>query len=333
MEKEILNIEDQYQNVINRLVKHTNYIITIIKRKNYPYNFEKGYIKSVHKWFFSVKKRYDKTRSILLENISEKYNVIHDSNAEPIGSMNGKKKACLIGINYVGTNYVLNGCVNDVLKLRYMFMNEYNFSPEDIRLITNQYATRDTILREFTDLVQNANTGDTIFFTFSGHGTYIKDENKEEIDGRDEVIVSSDFRGIVDDELKEIVNKHLKKGVQMFVLFDNCHSGTMLDLRYQLEDGPRPRLKINNSYKETSGSVICLSGCRDNQYSVDAYIEQKYNGAMTWALVEALKSNKNGSWINVLKKVKQLLKNRQFTQVPQMTFGTNFNYNKSVFEW
>ena len=37
-----------------------------------------------------------------------------------------------------------------------------------------------------------------LFFSFSGHGLYMTDDNKEELDGNDELIVS-DYYAIFDD--------------------------------------------------------------------------------------------------------------------------------------
>ena len=61
------------------------------------------------------------------------------------------KKALLIGINYVGTQYQLNGCINDVSSMRAKLSADFGFT--DISSLTDETdvkPTRDNILSEFT---------------------------------------------------------------------------------------------------------------------------------------------------------------------------------------
>ena len=58
-------------------------------------------------------------------------------------------------------------------------------------------------------MVRNSKPGDLLFFHYSGHGSYILDKDGDEIDGCDEMIVSSDMYSITDDELKSIINDNL----------------------------------------------------------------------------------------------------------------------------
>ena len=48
----------------------------------------------------------------------------------------------------------------------------------------------------------------TLFFHYSGHGSYIKDENGDEVDGKDECLCPIDYAYsgmIIDDEIKGIL--------------------------------------------------------------------------------------------------------------------------------
>jgi hypothetical protein len=49
----------------------------------------------------------------------------------------------------------------------------------------------------------------------------------------------------------------------------------------------------NINETETTGNVIMISGCSDVQTSMDASINNKSQGAMTWAFLESFKSEKN----------------------------------------
>ena len=243
--------------------------------------------------------------------------------ASEVNNKRSTKKACLIGINYSGTESELKGCINDVHMLKDMLISKYNYNREDITLLTDQQATRQNILKEFTSLVKNAVSGDTVFFSFSGHGSYVKDINYDEIDGEDELIVGVDYFGITDDELKNILDTHLKANVNMFALFDSCHSGTILDLKYAFENSINR--VVNENYKETKGNVILLSGCRDNQVSIDAYINGSFNGALSWVFVDTVKNNPLMTWGELMKKIGEVLSLNGMTQIPQLSCGTNLD--------
>jgi hypothetical protein len=150
--------------------------------------------------------------------------------------INKNKKALLIGINYTGTSNELYGCINDTNSIKERISNQ-GFN--DITVITDltaKKATRDNILLEFRNLLMNCQAGDLLFFLYSGHGSYTIDRNGDETDGRDELIVSCDLKGVLDDELKSLIQTHLKTDVTLFALFDSCFSGSVLDLKYQFMD-------------------------------------------------------------------------------------------------
>lgn len=91
-----------------------------------------------------------------------------------------------------------------------------------------------------------------------GHGIQIKEgffERSDEVDGYDEAIVPLDYAEagyIRDDELrKELVNG-MASGVHMSVLFDCCHSGSMLDLpfKYAANDAERvAKVDVRGTFK------------------------------------------------------------------------------------
>jgi len=89
--------------------------------------------------------------------------------------------------------------------------------------------------------------------------------------------------------------------------------------------------KTHNS-TDTKGEVICLSGCKDNQVSMDAYIKGTFNGAMTWALTEVLSSKEKMSWDSCLLKLRNKLKQRGFKQLPQLTCGTKLDFANKNFD-
>ena len=245
------------------------------------------------------------------------------------------KKALLIGINYNGTSSQLNGCINDINSVSELLTTKYAFKSESITKITDETAqkpTRDVILASFAKFLASGVEGDLLFFSFSGHGSYTLDRNKDENNGNDEMIISSDLKGIVDDELKSLIQANLKKNVTLFALFDCCFSGTVLDLQYQYLDSlANDANTINNNETETIGNVIMISGCNDNQTSADAFIDKKYQGAMTWAFISVIKTlTTPPSWKELLIKMRDQLKTSEFTQLPQLSSGCFIDINKMV---
>jgi hypothetical protein len=146
------------------------------------------------------------------------------------------------------------------------------------------------------------------------------------------MIISSDLKGIVDDELKSLIQKNLKKNVTLFALFDCCFSGTVLDLQYQYLDSlENDASTVNKNETETIGNVIMISGCNDNQTSADAYLDKKYQGAMTWSFISAVsESSTKLSWKDLLIKMRDQLKTSDFTQLPQLSSGCFMDINTTV---
>jgi len=248
--------------------------------------------------------------------------------------INNNKKALLIGINYTGTPNQLYGCINDVNSIKDR-ISQQGFNNINIMTdLTNKLATKDNILSEFKNLLANAVEGDLLLFFFSGHGSYIFDKNGDENTGYDQLIIPCDLKIILDDELKKMIEIYLKKDVTLVAIFDSCFSGSVLDLRYQYMDSLNyDNFSENTKQLETSGNVIMISGCTDYQTSVDSVFNNKPNGALTWSLLECLKQNfkSNSSWRELIKNMRSLLKEKKYSQIPQLSCGSYVDIDKKVF--
>jgi len=247
-------------------------------------------------------------------------------------STNKTKKALLIGINYTGTKDELKGCINDANSIKERISNKGFNNIILLTDLTSKKATKANILEEFKNLLANSQEGDLLFFLYSGHGTYLIDKNNDETTGYDQCIVPCDLNIIVDDELKTLIQTYLKTNVTLFAMFDSCFSGTVFDLKYQYMDSLNyDNYSENTKELETNGNVFMISGCTDYQTSADAFINNKANGAMTWSFLEALKQNPNCSWRELVKKMRDLLKTSQISQIPQFSSGTFENIDEQVF--
>ncbi len=246
--------------------------------------------------------------------------------------INKNKKALLIGINYTGTPNELYGCINDTTLVKERISKNGFTSVNVLTDLTSKKATRDNILAELKSLLINSQSGDLLFLLYSGHGSYTIDRNNDEIDGRDELILPCDLKVILDDELKSIIQTNLKSGVTLFAMFDSCFSGTVLDLRYQYMDSLNyDNYRENSKTLETLGNVFMISGCNDKQTSMDSVFNNQANGAMTWSLLESLKQKPNCSWRELIKKMRDLLKEYNYQQIPQFSSGTFADIDKPVF--
>jgi hypothetical protein len=251
------------------------------------------------------------------------------------------KKCLMIGINYKETKFELNGCINDCDNLKKYLINNTYFNEDEVIQMTDEkkdyfYPTKTNILYQLRKLVtfarQNINKLIFLFVSYSGHGTYVKDTNGDELDGKDEAIcpIDCDTKGyITDDVLREVLINNLPANVRLTVLIDACHSGTMLDLKYNyLLDKNNTQISKKKSIASKC-QVVMISGCRDDQTSSDAYLQNKlekkyeYQGAMTSAFLNSYKDNI--SYKILINNMRKWLKENNFEQVPQLSSGKSIN--------
>lgn len=235
-----------------------------------------------------------------------------------------RKRALLFACNYAGSDCPLNGCVNDVKHLSALLTDRFGFAKDKVALYadddirTRTRCTKVGMLAALHRLAQLSWTEqlDGVWIHFSGHGTYSPDTANEETDGQDECICPCDFDLISDDELATILTKFNPKTV-INACFDCCHSGTICDLPWRyIENGTCSESKLAFKSK-----IFVLSGCQDNQTSADAYLDGKYQGAMTAALIAVINKCPTGTpltWLSTLRQMRAWLVQSVFDQVPQL---------------
>eukprot|EP00448_Togula_jolla_P005760 CAMPEP_0170603950 /NCGR_PEP_ID=MMETSP0224-20130122/19173_1 /TAXON_ID=285029 /ORGANISM="Togula jolla, Strain CCCM 725" /LENGTH=469 /DNA_ID=CAMNT_0010928841 /DNA_START=50 /DNA_END=1459 /DNA_ORIENTATION=+ len=248
----------------------------------------------------------------------------------------GRKRALLVGINYFGTRAELRGCINDVRRMQQLLTNMYGFetSPDCMRVLTDegrnpsQQPTRSNIIQALRWLVQGAQPGDVLFFHFSGHGAQQEDPSCTEEDCCDETICPVDFQSagmIVDDEIFDIIVGPLPSGVKLTAVMDCCHSGTGLDLPFELRSGT---WKEEDNPCHSAGDVLLISGCQDEQTSSDGGGYGRPQGAMTSALCSTIERNPVQNHTQLLQSLRAELRRGGFDQVPSLTASQPFDATK-----
>jgi len=210
------------------------------------------------------------------------------------------KQALLIGINYTSDNNArLFGCVNDIVAMKNMLLDAYAYSGDNITLLRddeedkNVLPTRNNILHHLRSIAEKSENLSELWIHYSGHGSYVQDNNNDENDKHDEVIVPCDYKEngfIIDDELRSILNT---MKCLVYITMDCCHAGSLWDLPYTF---PIRNNRIYRGLENRSGlknrNVYMLSASRDNQTAADYFnFEAKLPmGSFTMGIMECLRN-------------------------------------------
>jgi hypothetical protein len=263
--------------------------------------------------------------------------------------------ALCIGINnYPGTENDLAGCVNDaddwagVLAKRGFVVQ---------RMVDRQ-ATGKAMRSAIRELAARAAAGDLIVVQYSGHGSFVPDEDGDEPDGTDECICPHDVarRGpITDDELFELYSAR-RPGVKLLMISDSCNSGTVARFARTAtppatrgKNPPRRRVRflppatflskreaakfgmrraVRRSSPPGRNAGLLMAGCQDTEYSYDDYFRGRPNGVFTFVALRALASLPNSAtYQDWYKAIRRVLPSQQYPQTPNL-YGT-----KAMKQW
>ena len=253
-------------------------------------------------------------------------------------SVTPQKVALLVGCNYPGSSAELHGCHNDVDNVASVLCNKFGFDTANITIMKDDIEcklqpTRQNIMQQLANMILSG--ARQMYFHYSGHGTYVTDTSGDESDGRDECLVPCDYMTnglIVDDQLHAIC-RLLQSHQRLFCVLDCCHSGTGLDLGWNVARRMNGRTTwiADRNAKIMPGHVVMLSGCQDNQTSADAWINRESQGAMTWAFLEMCNSaNSIPSLEYAISTIRRLLKKSRYTQYPNMSGGNAYSMKTQI---
>jgi hypothetical protein len=170
-------------------------------------------------------------------------------------------RVLLIGNNYCGTPNELAGCAQDIDRAKAWFtantpagyaLHFYELGDrwsvgENRRVVAGPQGTGTgaNILAGLEWLTAKARAGDVMYVHYSGHGAGLPTADPAETSHVSSAWVPLDyqtFRGgntagfVQDDELRRVAVQRVPAGATLWVTSDSCHSGTVMDLRYNYRD-------------------------------------------------------------------------------------------------
>lgn len=242
-----------------------------------------------------------------------------------------------IGLNKIDPDHYggpnpLVACINDAKDMM-KIAKQKGF--EESYILTNEKGTYANVTKHIRNAAKKLKSGDFFFITYSGHGAFVPDNNKDEKDGNDETWCLYD-RMILDDRLASLWSK-FKSGVRILMLSDSCHSGTVSrtmlpdgtvlepipdEKNRLIKNGPEIYGKFKSLYDndvsdaekniarttKINATVILLSGCQDNQSSWDG----DKNGLFTEKLLKVYNEGKfKGNYAGLLAGMLKLMPSNQ----------------------
>ena len=220
----------------------------------------------------------------------------------------------VIGINdYLGEKNDLEGALNDANDIAAGL--EAAKAKRIVKLL-DQDASKDAILSNYNALVAEAQPGDTLVVSFSGHGSQEPEppDRHGEADGKNENLLLANYatkgpgskERILDDEIFEWLKVADGKGVHVVLAVDSCHSGTMTrgigagdPVRYRNADlGPItddqldfPPPEYASATEADFKTVTFVGATTDDKLVPEVRIEGQWRGALSWAFARALEGH------------------------------------------
>ena len=196
----------------------------------------------------------------------------------------------------------------------------------DIVTLTNEQATKVSIVEALIQLAERCQQGDKVYFHFSGHGQPIRDDNHDEgtLKKYDESIIPYDacrdsrkmngtYSGqyhLIDDELcplLDAIKRKLGTDGELFVAVDACFSkGIQKDemtdidpelIRYVRGTNhaftPPGRITVKSPKEFTKGAILTVvTACKENERNIEYKAPSgKMYGSLSYYVSILLKSN------------------------------------------
>ncbi|KAH9959641.1 caspase domain-containing protein [Russula dissimulans] len=274
---------------------------------------------------------------------------------QPFSRRTGRKRGLVIGINYTHSNpgLQLRHAVKDAESIAHFLCESLGFDPNDVRLMTDNRPwdrpDKESIIRAMKQLVSDAQPHDSLFCFYSGHALQMEDVTGNEPDGRSrcsslhllsKMLVTNwippamcaiDYVGgeqwqdlnantpglIMDDVVYELLVKPLPSQCRLTVIYDCCHSGSLLNLPHIYDSGMFKRVRHPDRreilrQKSSHAVVISLSASGGHQRAV----ETPQGGALRLAFLESYRNNV--TYAELIEGVRDYMRRHGYTQQPQL---------------
>lgn len=217
--------------------------------------------------------------------------------------------ALVVGVDQYPNDVSLDGAVRDAEDV-YRSMSAVGFTTTKF---TNAEARKDDIRKAWTDMVAQATSGDTIIFTYAGHGAQMPELIAgDEADGLDEFLQLPGFDRnryeetskeiIVDNEMNAWFGEAEGKGVHVLFVSDSCFSGGMSrSITGKTRLAPAVTVKLAPPSQEAiSGAnlkdinfkqVTVLAASLESQPTPEVIIDGEPRGALSWSFARALEGS------------------------------------------
>lgn len=225
----------------------------------------------------------------------------HQCRETPAQSLNRlpDRYALVIGISaYKNQNLRLKYAEKDAKDFRNSLLKYGKFKKDNIRLLTNNQASRENIRKSIEGWLKMATQkNDFIIIFFSGHGTQIVDSDGDENDGLDECIVPydvdiNDNSSLISDDQFATWVRNLGSD-RILIIFDNCFSGGAAKQKGILLPGIKGGKVEDDFTQDISREVprrgtALLAASKPEQVSFES--DEFKNGIFTHYLIESISS-------------------------------------------
>jgi hypothetical protein len=229
--------------------------------------------------------------------------------AFPLPAFAAQTHALVVGVDQYPNDVSLDGAVRDAEDV-YAAMHAAGFQ---VKKFTNAEARKDDIRKAWTDMVAEAAPGDTIIFTYAGHGAQMPELIAgDEADGLDEFLQLPGFDRnryaetsneiIVDNEMNAWFAEAEGKGVHVLFVSDSCFSGGMSrSITGKTRLAPAVTVKLAPPSQEAIDGgnlkeidfkqVTVLAASLESQPTPEVIIDGEPRGALSWSFARAVEGS------------------------------------------
>ena len=226
--------------------------------------------------------------------------------ALPQPALAAQTYALVVGVDHYPHDVSLDGAVRDAEDV-YRAMSAAGFK---VTKFTNAEARKDDIRKTWTDMVAAAAPGDTIIFTYAGHGAQMPELIPgDEADGLDEFLQLPGFDRsrygetsreiIVDNEMNAWFAEAEARGVHVLFVSDSCFSGGMSrSIAGKTRLAPAVTVKLAPPSEEAVAGaglkeidfkqVTVLAASLESQPTPEVIIDGEPRGALSWSFARAV---------------------------------------------